>query len=95
MSKLNMFDKLSEEENWQYIRKIINGNCYLVSMQINEYYVIQYNVPTNRKEEVKIVTKGSKKQHIIFLADKSGKIKTLKASAFENDYVEFIHLKSI
>ncbi len=95
MNKLNMFDKLSEEENWQYIRKIINNNCYLVSIPINEYYAMQYNVPTNKKEKVNVASKDSKKSYIIFLADNNGRIKTLKSSAFENDYVNFLKLKSI
>lgn len=90
----NMYDKLSDEENWQYIRKI-NDNCYLVSMPINEYYAMQYNVSINKKEKVNVAPKDSKKSYIIFLADSNGRIKTLKASAFENDYVSYLKLKSI
>lgn len=93
---MNFYKELTNHtDKSTYIKNVIDdGKCYLVSMPISEYYRILYNIPKNRFSEMIVIDKKTE-TYIVFLVDVTGKIKTLKQSADENDYVKYMELESI
>jgi hypothetical protein len=92
---MNFYKVLMDSGAHHYIKKVIDdGKCYLVSMTKSDYYRILYNVPNDRHTGMEVNRKNNGKIFIVLLINKDGKIKTLQASAYENDYLKYTEVNS-
>ena len=94
-SKMNFYKALMDNGAHNYIKRVIDdGKCYLVSMTKSDYYRILYNVPNDKHTGMEVNKEDNKKNFIILLINEEGKIKTLQASAYEDDYLKYIEVNS-
>ena len=93
---MNFYKELMDSGAHHYIKKVIDdGKCYLVSMTKSDYYRILYSVPNDRRTGMEVNKENDGKVFIVLLINQEGKIKTLQASAYEDDYLKYYEVNSV